>query len=1174
MISLFNRRWLFSPPATTGSSQEIRNTRSGAGVAQAQFTSTAYGWTTDFLKSLQQHHSAWRTPSVFRNEVAPKTPPPSRAQAPVSSQAEIMTVPNWLEVLPEIMAAIERADIDFHNIPFSRNVVGNPDQSSGLVRFSEYHPNGEPYIKPSVIIPHEISGEAHLEIRPVEGSQESLITRATIDYEGNKPLNILFGKTTLEIDCITGITSPVIDYDQSFSGRKAVEKVSRRRGQRGDFQYENACRNRDDSGNPSTTPFESTAPAPSIAADYSNPHWLFYFDTVKKSLGHRALEHHPDFFLWATNPAFGFTDPQHYEALGIPYNTWPRKPADLVRFFSPMFTREGREKLYHEAPYFNPNSEFIGQYWDKNGRRHELPTDYREIIAINEAREAECQQLKTDQPAEQCNDPSLWPIGRQKLPNDPKRIERINEWIRAECEALTAAGKQESCIDELPRPRGPSFDWFFGDFIQFPERMAATPEADWPSVQTHLRFKPGTVLNLPVGTVTLEHDTDITLIYSLHPITEVVDGKKIVRPEARVTFEVNNLNLGKTDIEMGGYRIKVTQQVHVDSIRFTVPRNRITEADGSSAWVTDKGRAELSLTGLEASDIEFIDKNRNVSLSLEEARLEQLHYTHALDTQGKKQLTASLQNLTGSNLRLAHEMGAISIRTATIPEATLGSSEDFSQLSIRIPSVRSEGDLVIQPQNGQASLIEMEGSSELSSIKIDRDTRGPRVTDTFQFRVKGSIPQAILSNPNFGELELSMNEGANLHQLSGSFFGKSVNDRWGPDPEHNFKFMMDFNLPYAGIALKSPMAKSSAETSFLRNGKLHITQDKVKLDGDLKLKVTDLQPVGTDLLRSQNLEIYPHIKEVRAQGSASLSYSKDGFTLTRRPGGNLPLGLSLEVAESGLVHHPQLSEEFLSHHKELKEELITTQLVIDKAKLNIEDVRLIEYKMASDDSGRSKGQLTRIESGPISISEIQGSGILWINTFLWSYLPGIFPSFGVPLDQVPAPYQNTVSPQVKDPSDLLGHLDAKTQERLCPAGTEDHCNFVHVGGISMGPVSSEENTTPSGSNLQIRDFILQFQEPGAGQKLRLGFPEITLREEVQSDGSLRSRLDFGSSDLYIFTDILLKDLIRGFSEFRLSPPPGGKKYQAPEPQAPKDVDVHASPFVGHPLSLPWLFHQP
>ncbi len=1170
MISLFNRWGWFSPPATIQSSQGIRD--ASTAKLPTQLATTAYDWTTNFLKGLQQHPSVWRSPSVFRHQEISKTPPADTAPKNLSSPPKKATS-GWLEALPEIMEAVERADIDFYHIPFSRNVVGNPEASSGLVRFSEYHPKGQPYIKPSVIIPHEISGAAHLEIRPVEGSQESLITRATIDYEGNKPLNILFGETTLEIDCITGITSPVIDYDESFSGRKAVEGVSKRRGQRGDFQYENACRDRDDNGHPSTTSFDSTAEAPETANGYSSPHWLFYFDTVKKSLGHRALEHHPDFFLWATNPAFGFTDPQHYEKLGIPYNTWPRKPGDIIRFFSPMFTREGREKLYHEAPYFNPNSEFIGQYWDKNGQRLPLPTDYREIVAINEARKAECQELKSENAEEQCDDPSLWPIGRQKLPDDPARIAKINQQIRAECETLTAAGQQDSCVDEIPRPRGPSFDWFFGDFIQFPERMAATPEDQWPSIKTHLRFKPGTVLNLPVGTATLQHDTDITLVYSLRLITEEVDGKKVVKPEAHISFEIKNLNLGKTDITVGGYRINVDQQIHIDSMKFSVPRNRVTNADGEGAWVTDKGRAELTLEGLRASDIEFIDENRSISLAIEQAQLESLHYNYGTDAKGENELVASLKNLTGTNLQLRHEMGAVSIRSATIPEAVLGSSEDFSQLSVRIPSVRSEGDLVIQPQNGHTSRIEMEGASELSHIKIDRNVQGPRITDTFTFRVQGSIPQAVLSNPNFGELKLSMNERSTLHQLSGSFFGKAVNDQWGPSPEHSFKFMMDFKLPYAGIELNSPMAKSSTETSFLRNGQLHITQDHVKLDGDLDLKVTDLQPVGTDLLRSQNLEVYPHIKEARAQGSASLSYSKDGFTLTQRAGGGLPLGLSLELAESSLIHRPQLSEEFLGSHPDLKKELFTTQLVIDKAKLNIEDVRLIEYKMTATESGPSKGQLTQIESGPISISEIQGQGILWVNTFLWSYLPGIFPKFGVPLDQVPDPYKNSPSAHLKDPDDLIGHLDATTQERLCPKGTEDYCNFVHVGGISMGPISSETTQEPQGSHLQIRDFVLQFQEPGAGQKLRLGFPEINLRDEVDGD-KLRSRLDFGSSDLYIYTDILLKDLIRGFSEFRLSPPPGHKGYQAPEPQAPKDIPTNSTSIPGHPVSMPWLFHRP
>ena len=1001
------------------------------------------------------------------------------------------TLLDFLDALPAVADAIERADVDFYDLPFSRNVVGRPDKSTGLKRFSEYKPKKGPYTPPQIEIDRAIFGRAHGEIRPIKGTDESLITRVALDYQGGEVLYHVFRKEKylgpLELDCFTSVTPPTMEYDFSL-GPKSPTKI----GKDGNTRYENACIKRKPGEDLQATDFYSEAKPPPRIKGSKNPDWMFYFQPNESTLWQSIMRRYTNkslgaLWLWAFNPTFGLVDRKHYEALGIRYNTMPRKFGDLLRLFSALWDPERGPDLRHNAPFLNPNNEYLAC----DGTRQKTPKDPQELLALNKT--------------------------------------------------LKACGRPEA-----PRSRGPAVDWTFMDLMDDPERMAATPKDRWPRLKFRMKFKPGTVLKLPVGNITVHPDTELTVSYRAAPLVKMVDGKKQVRAQTVLSLSMGPLDLGKSGLDMDTFDLTVGENLHADRLEFHFPFVQVydgeKQADGTRAPKTKKGwkltpnmaGIQLNIQGLKGKDIQFEDKKRGVTYKLGEVQLLELKFSNDQDW-----AKALIRGLQAKGLEVEHEVGSIVLESASVPKLELKARHDLKEMSVDMPQLSSKGEITISPNFGTHTVIAMDGSSQISKLHFDRKVADGRVTTHLGFQLEGAIRKADVTNPLIGKARLSMQEGRTLHHLKGEFQAELTQPEDSQTPGGNLDYQMSLNIPYTGFHLSSPIVDMPEGASSLRDGTIKISKDKISFEGDLKLEAREVRAPGTDIFRWYGFTVNPHLEDVNISGSALLEYSQDGFRLSKRKGGRYPIVAGFRMTDSSFTHAPTYTERELKAQPELS--VIRSDVKIDEAKVLMEDIQEFHWQTIQVD-GKKQGRNTSLISGPIYIHHIKGSGDIWVNTVLWSWLKGSFPHFGVPLSSLPAGEQKPRSKRHPKPdgSKLIGHLDPEKRKMLWDKEMEDYSNFVYIGGISIGADPAHPEDTDR-SLSQFRDLIIYTHETGNHWQFgAVGIPELGFLQKLNRRGKPDFKVFTGSDPIY--THIFLKEPKRGHDPFILRTP---GTYRAP-----------------------------
>lgn len=998
----------------------------------------------------------------------------AKASAPKAPSAQ-----DWFKVLPAIGDAVLRADFDAYNLPFSRNVVGNPQASSRLLRSSEYKPKHGKYAGAYVEVHENIFGRAHGEVRPIQGQDESLITRVTLDYQGGevkyhlpKFKNLPLGY--LELDCFTAVTPPTMTFDFS-QGSNSVRSIKKD----GDLKYENACIKRKHGKDIVTTPWDSAAPPPPKTKEGTHPDWMFYFQPIESTLGqtivrryinrqHRNGKFMGGLYLWANNPAMGFTDPSHYDKLGIRYNTWPRRLGDMLRFFSPLFDAEQRTALKQGAPFLNPNTEYL----DADGNR-------------------------------------------QKIPNDPLEVQKINE------------SRKKLGLELIPRSRGPAVDWVFTDLFDDPKRMAATPKDRWPYMNFRIQFKPDTLLKLPVGDVRINPDTEVKITYRSSPITEDIDGKKRVRARTELVFDLGPLDLGKSELNFGGYQFKIGQHLRIEHLKVTLPFEQVYEADQKSWHLKPRFNAiQMKMTGLQGKGIRVLDKVREIEYGLDQFRLKELIFKHHRDW-----AQAQLTGLSGSGLAVHSTMGEMKLERASIPKMSMQARHDLQDLWIKIDKINASGKTHLEPNFGSQTRIDLDGSSTISGIYFRRFKSGEESTTMLNFMVRGELPRAKMSSPLWGEANLSMQEGETSHPLVGEFKAKVVGK--------NLDYHFNLDIPYTQFDVSTPVVVMPPGTSTLRNGVVQVTQDGLSFEGDLDLYAKEIRAPGTDVFRWKDFTVSPHIEDLRLKGSARLEYNPLGFHLKKPTAGKKPISAEFRLSNSSFSHAPHFSPAELKAHPELQ--VIQTQVDIEEARVLMSDIEEVQY-VTEEEGGKTRGKVLRLETGPVLLHHIKGGGDIWVNTLLWSWLKGSFPSFGKPIDQLPKA-QQTPKPKASKRPDvkaLTKHFDGPTQKLLWDSELGDYSNFVRVGGISVGP--DPDHPEDSHRSLStFKDLVIYVHETGnRWQFAAVGIPQLGFVQQIIPGD--KPRFQLFSSDEAVFTHIFLKDRQRGFNPFLLKSP---KPYQAP-----------------------------
>lgn len=996
-----------------------------------------------------------------------------------------ITLLDFLDALPAVADAIERADVDFYDLPFSRNVVGRPDKSSGLKRFSEYKSKEGPYTPPQIEIDRAIFGRAHGEIRPIKGTSESLITRVALDYQGGEVLYHVYRKEKylgpLELDCFTSVTPPTMEYDFSL-GSRSPTKI----GKDGNTRYENACIKRKPGEDLQATDFYSEAKAPPKIRGSQNPDWMFYFQPNESTLWQTMMRRYTNkkmgaLWLWAFNPTFGLVDRKHYEALGIRYNTMPRKFGDLIRLFSPLWDPKRGPKLRHNAPFLNPNNEYLAC----DGTRQKTPKDVGDLLTLNKE--------------------------------------------------LRACGRPEA-----PRSRGPAVDWIFMDLMDDPDRMAATPVDRWPRLKLRVKFKPGTVLRLPVGNISVQPDTELTVSYRAAPTVKTVNGKKQVRAQAILSLSVGPLNLGKSKLDLDSFGLTVGENLHADRLEFQFPFVQVYDGeiqeDGTVAEKTKRGwklspnpaGIQLQIRGLQGRDIQFDDRQRGVTYNLGEVHLLELKLSNDQDW-----AEALLRGLRAKDLEVEHEVGSIHLDSASVPKLELKARHDLEEMRVVMPQLSSHGEITLSPNFGTHTVITMDGSSEISKLHFDRKVAEGQVSTKLGFHLEGAVRKADVTNPLIGEAHLSMQEGRTLHHLKGDFQAELNQQTDAKTPKGNLDYQMSLQIPYTGFHLSSPIVDMPQGASSLRDGTIKISKDKMSFEGDLKLSAREVRAPGTDIFRWYGFTVNPHLEDVNISGSALLEYSQDGFRLSKRKDGRYPIVAGFRMTDSRVSHAPTYTQRELKIRPELS--VIRSDVRIDEAQVLMEDIQEFHWQNVRVD-GKKQGRNTSLISGPIYIHHIKGSGDIWVDTVLWSWLKGSFPHFGVPLKSLP-PAEQKPRPKHRpkpDGSKLIGHLDPEKKRMLWDKEMKDYSNFVYIGEISVGadPAHPKDGNR---SLSQFRDLIIYTHETGNHWQFgAVGIPELGFLQKLNRSGKPDFKVFTGSDSIY--THIFLKEPKRGHDPFILRTP--------------------------------------
>jgi len=999
----------------------------------------------------------WQVPSIFRRpalaseSLSLRSVPPA-AQREAQSPQPPLSFSDFLPALVEFANHIERMDLDLFNIPINRG--------SGLCRFSEYTPRALRPAGCNLVVEAGTTARGHGEIRPVQGSSESLITRVMVDFQPNV-VNLLGPIPPLEIDGFSAVDPPLMSFDPTFPSRE--HSVLAMSG--GQYDYENPLA----TGGSWVSDFESTAPTPPGGHRY----WMFRFAPLANTLVAGLEEAFSNgafspvlnnglgaLLLWAFLPTTGLSAPEPYEALGIPFNTFPRRFGDLIQLLSPLFVRALREPLREAAPLINPNSEYI----DSEGHRRPIPDDPLQIESLNRERVAQ----------------GLPPLGRN---------------------------------------RGPILDWIGSDLMANAARLAATAVEALPRVSARIRLGD---MNLatPFGSLQIHAGTELSVDYAFVRVQDRGSGEW--RTQRGLRVRVEPLEVGDVRLDLRGFGIE-TGELHAQRAVFFIPAlDEITSSTRS-----DQVQWSMTLEGLEMERLAIHDPEAGLNLTTGEARLGSLRFDRYPNS-----LRADLEDFAAQDLRVAHELGGLSVAHAVIPNLSLRSTlGDRGQLSLQMDRLQSEGELEL---NWQGTHLDLSASTEIDDLSFSREARDGSRVSLLNFDFSGAVEAASLTHEALGRAQFNTADpssqcaDASSCRFTGHFRSRSERPLEAGQASPPADYHLEMDLPFMGLWTEDSFIEVPRGSSSLTHAHLEVSPGSVRLAGDLDLHAALPRGLGRGPTEIGNFTLNPRIEDLHVLGPAEFEFFRGGWRLQRPEGETRSLDLSASIVDSEIVHRPSSLPEVLTRHPESA--IIRTDVVLRHATVTMEDLRRMEYRQIGTES-EPRGGFTAFESGPITAHHLEGSGSLWANLVLWGFVRGFFPHLGGS--------RGAARPAVPDAGPLLAHLPESVRATL---GDGD---FLRIGGLSFGRFSN-------GWETDLQDLLLNIHEAGGrGQFGMIRVPRIFLGARP-GDGS-RTSPEGGSPardrDLEWFVDgnyllnIFLNDPQRGgsfrFYRWPAPPPPSG-----------------------------------
>ncbi|MDX1385969.1 MAG: hypothetical protein R3257_00160, partial [bacterium] len=880
---------------------------------------------------------------------------------------------------------------------------------------------------------------------------ESWITRVGVDFTPNL-IYILPGIIPdLEIEDFTAIDPPRITYDWSrLNCRPYQSPVIAMEG--GNLNYENPTQ----SGAPARTPHGSVRPAPPGNHDY----WMFHFNPVEDTLigsletsisDGRLFADSPDercetllglgaLNLWAFLPTMGLHDPNHYEELGIPFNTFPRRLGDLIYLLWPLFSGEGPE-LRELASLINPNGEYYAHhYMDARGRPQRIPDDsHTPYTPHYEAQPGQWRPIPRPGPdldrlnaqrEEQGLTRLTW-RRRRRIPTDPRLVQRLDNQIRE-------LNRRENLdIPLVPRRRGSVVDWLGILLVQDPERFAATPRSELPSAVFDARMRDA-FLRLPLGHVQVNSETQFTIRYRLGRVMNSETGRAEPRYGLEVTF--HPLDLGTTSMRFSEGTLFRANSMQARSITVSFPDMAqlirvLSQEDVNLGQRLTELNASIRLNGVRATGVRL--GGEALELGFEDGRIHSITFRATGD-----RWRAQLRGIRAQNL-----------------------SVNVNDISLNLNAQENAHDIFLtQGRDGRIQArMRLNGGLE-----------------------SGSLEHPILGTLGFTTLDPTGTAGENEPPPSGGRLTFEAN------PTHpDAPFSMGWNLPYLGLwTSEGTLLRMERGSSHIRNSQVQVSRDGVEFEGDLDLHASMPRGLGEDGIElfEARTSLDSRFEDLRATGRFRIAFSREGLLL-EGPDENNPLELGWRFVDSRLQHRPRNIPESIARLP--ANEIIQTDIHIQQAELRAERIRTAEIRWLTEE-GSVRPRLTRLESGPITISGFQGQGNIWVNLLIWGFVRGLFPLLGN-RPSGPARTRSAQLPPQPDRAPLISHLPQEVQEDL---RRED---FLRIGGVHVDGASREQWSA------SLDDILLHIHEEGGrGQFGLIRVPQFTFG---QRNGRILWHLD-------------------------------------------------------------------
>ncbi|MBI2335635.1 MAG: hypothetical protein HYU97_02595 [Deltaproteobacteria bacterium] len=248
-----------------------------------------------------------------------------------------------------------------------------------------------------------------------------------------------------------------------------------------------------------------------------------------------------------------------------------------------------------------------------------------------------------------------------------------------------------------------------------------------------------------------------------------------------------------------------------------------------------------------------------------------------------------------------------------------------------------------------------------------------------------------ISGIHFSELSLSSNEVGVLN-IKGPYL-EALSLYFGFKKEGG-SFQM--SIPELRIGGRSKFLKSNLEDSFVHNANLYFSKQESRFSGDFRLHFTGIETSPLDF-GIPRMYLLPKLSNVVIEGPAQFLLSPGGGELAKPRDSIETLRLTAQFEDTILIHRPNITARQKIHKKNRN---VQPTAIRANATLSIADIRQISMERRMDkgkvvlDPNTGIIDVTKVDIGPLRVSDIKGEATVWLDTFIWTLYPVQFNPLG------------------------------------------------------------------------------------------------------------------------------------------------------------------------------------